>query len=149
MLPWTCPLVVQHYEPPSPRVRSPTLRTSPPVVQHTWSNSYQQQPSSVSTKHTNLPAHIIMCPSPVMNLPAYDNIKHIPNQYQHNKPFKMYHERILPLHHCLAQPIRRQVKWQYRPPGGSTTPSCATTHKTSLFPTIAWRSTLHRPALHQ
>jgi len=48
----------------------------------------------VSTEHTNLPAriptreyqdmnllaHIITCSSPVMNLPAHDNIKHIPNQ---------------------------------------------------------------------
>jgi len=39
--------------------RSPTLRTYPPVVQHTWSISYvpprKQYLSSVSMKHTNLP----------------------------------------------------------------------------------------------
>jgi len=73
-------------------VCSPTLRTSSPVVQHTWSNNYEppcsQQLSSVSTEHTNLPAriptrehhnmklpfHIIMCSPPVMNLPAHDTI---------------------------------------------------------------------------
>jgi len=42
--------------------RSPTLQTSPSVVQHMWSTSYEplrsQHLSSVSTKHTNLPARI-------------------------------------------------------------------------------------------
>jgi len=42
--------------------RSPTLRTSPLVVQHMWSISYEsprsQHLSSVSTEHTNLPACI-------------------------------------------------------------------------------------------
>jgi len=36
----------------------------------------------------NLLTHIITCSSPVMNLPAHDKIKHIPNQDQHNKPCK-------------------------------------------------------------
>jgi len=40
-------------------IGSPTLRTYPPVLQHTWSTSYvpprTQHLSSVSTEHTNLP----------------------------------------------------------------------------------------------
>jgi len=51
----------------------------------------------------NLPTHIITCSSPIMNLPTHDNIKHIPNQDQHNKPCKIYHKRTLPLHHRLRQ----------------------------------------------
>jgi len=83
MLPQTYPLVVQ------------PLRTSPPVVQHTCSNSYEHsrllQSSSMSTEHTNIPAriltrehhnmnhltHIITCSIPVMNLPTHDTIKHL------------------------------------------------------------------------
>ena len=79
--------------------RSPTLRTSSPVVQHTWSNNYKplcsQQPSSVSTEHTNiptriltrehhnmnLPVHIITCSLPAMNLLAHGTIKHLLTHY--------------------------------------------------------------------
>jgi len=86
--------------------RSPTLRTSPPVVQHTWSNKYEpprsQQPSSLSTEHTNLlariltrdhhnmnlPAHIIMCSPPAMNLPAHETKKHPLVQVSHHKHIK-------------------------------------------------------------
>ena len=58
-------------------------------------------------------------------------------------------QRTMPLHLRLSQPKRRSAKWQYRPHGGSTSPPGVTTHKTSLFPTIACRFTLHRQALHQ
>jgi len=69
---------------------SPTLWTSPPVVQHAWSTNYEppcsQHLSSVSTKHTNLlaripiqeyqdmilPSHIITCSPPSMNLLVHD-----------------------------------------------------------------------------
>jgi len=65
---------------------------TPPVVQHTWSSSYEpsrsQQLSSVRTEHMNfpartptrehqnmnLPAHIITCSPPAMNLLAHDTI---------------------------------------------------------------------------
>jgi len=35
-----------------------------------------------------------------MNLPAHDNIKHIPDQDQHNKPCKTYHNA--PCHYTIA-----------------------------------------------
>jgi len=75
--------------------RNPTLRTSPPVVQHMWFNNYEpphsHHPSSVSTEYRNLPiriltrehhnmnlpTHIITCSTPVMNLPAHGTIKHL------------------------------------------------------------------------
>jgi len=86
--------------------RSHTLRTSPPVVQHTWSNKYEplrlQQPSSVNTEHTNLPTriltreqhnmnlltYIITCSPPTMNLLAHDTVKHFLVQAQHHKHAK-------------------------------------------------------------
>jgi len=98
--------------------RSPTLWTFLPVVQHTWSTSYEplnmQHLSSVSTEHTNLPtriptreyqdmnllAHIPTCSSPIINLPPHDNIKDIPNKDQHNKPCKTYHNA--PCHYTIA-----------------------------------------------
>ena len=49
----------------------------------------------------NLPAHIITCSSPVMNLPVHDNIKHIPDQDQYNKSCKTYHSA--PCHYTIAQ----------------------------------------------
>jgi len=39
----------------------------------------------------NLPTYIIMCSSPVMNLLAHDNIKHLLDQDEYNKSCKMYH----------------------------------------------------------
>jgi len=55
--------------------RSPTLRTCPPIVQHTWSTSYvpprKQHLSSVGTKHTNLPRSYPHTRVLDMNLPAH------------------------------------------------------------------------------
>jgi len=78
MLPRTYPLVVLSLR-TSPLIIQ--LRSSPPVVQHTWSNNYEpsrsQQPSSVSTEHTNLPARILTREHHNMNLPAHDTVKHL------------------------------------------------------------------------
>jgi len=86
--------------------RSLTLRISPPVVQHTWSNIYEspgsKQPSSESSEYTNLPAriltsehhnmnlpaHIIMCSPLAMNPPAHDIFKRLLVQAQHHKHAK-------------------------------------------------------------
>ena len=53
----------------------------------------------------NLSAHIITCSSLIMNLPAHDNMKHIPNQDQHHKPCKTYHNA--PCHYTSPSTARR------------------------------------------
>ena len=100
--------------------RSPTLRTSPSVVQHTWSTNYDSPRSQhllcVSTEHTNLPRSY-----PHTRVAGYEP----PRSYHHvfitsHEPTRSWQhqaypklgptqqvvqnipQHTLPLHHCLA-----------------------------------------------
>ena len=115
--------------------RSPTPRTSPPVVQHTWSNNYEhprsQQPSSVSTKHTNFPAHILTREHHNMNSRSYYHVfttNHEPTHSWHSQaslgpsPTSQTRKMQTKRAHCslryrLALPKHRRAKSQCRPPG--------------------------------
>ena len=116
MLPRTCLFVVQLYEPPRSQSNSTDLparslthvihqlRTSSLATSLKFEHGTYEPPRSYP--HTRISGyepprsyhHVFIL---VMNLPAHDNIKHIPDQDQHNKSCKTYHNASC--HYTIAQ----------------------------------------------